>query len=131
VDPAGKERILTRGWLRGSHLALDAERSAPWAPFHPHDAAEPLTAGEVYEFQIPIVPTANRFAGGSRIKLRISCTDDEPANSLEAIAAGHIRRQMPARVTVYHDAAHPSCLILPITRGNVLGTYISGGEPYM
>jgi hypothetical protein len=32
---------------------------------------------------------------------------------------------------VYHDAAHPSCLILPITRGNVLGTYISGGEPYM
>ncbi|HEY7062528.1 MAG TPA: CocE/NonD family hydrolase [Chloroflexota bacterium] len=131
VDPAGRERILTRGWLRGSHRAVDAARSAPWQPYHPHDRAEPLTPGEVHEFQIPIVPTANLFAGGSRIKLRVSCTDDEPGNSLEAIAAGHIRRQMPARVTVYHDAAHPSCLILPITSGNVLGTYISGGEPYM
>jgi len=77
------------------------------------------------------VPTANRFAPGSRLKLRIACTDDEPAHSLEAIASGHLRRQRPSRVTVYHDADHPSCLLVPVTSGNIIGTYIAGGEPYV
>ncbi len=131
VAPDGRERILTRGWLRGSHRAVDPERSLPWQPYHPHDRAEPLTPGAIYAFQIPIVPTANRFAPGARLKLRIACTDDEPAHSLEAIASGHLRRQRPARVTVYHDADHPSCLLVPITSGNLIGTYIAGGEPYV
>jgi predicted acyl esterase len=131
VDASGHERVLTRGWLRGSHRAVDPARSAPWQPYHPHTRVEPLTPGTVYEFQIPLVPTANLFRAGARIKLRIACTDDEPAHSLEAIASGHIRRQAPARITVYHDDRYPSHLLLPITRGNVLGTYISGGEPYL
>jgi hypothetical protein len=29
---------------------------------------------------------------------------------------------------VHHDAEHPSHLLLPITRGNVLGTFVSGGR---
>jgi uncharacterized protein len=131
VDAAGRERILTRGWLRGSHRAVDAARSLPWLPYHAHDRAEALTPEAIYEFDIAIVPTANLFQGGSRFKLRISCTDDEPAHSLEAIASGHIRRQAPARITVYHNDRYPSCLLLPITRGNVLGTFISGGAPYL
>jgi uncharacterized protein len=131
VDPAGEERVLTRGWLRGSHRELDAARSEPWQPVHPHAREEPLTPGTVYEFRIPIVPTARRLEPGSRLKLRIACTDDEPAHSLDAIATGHIRRQAPSRVTVYHNAEHPSHLLLPIASGNVLGTYISGGEPYV
>jgi predicted acyl esterase len=131
VAPDGRERVLTRGWLRGSHRAVDPARSAPWLPVHPHTDAEPLRPGTPYEFQIQIMPTANLFKGGSRFKLRIACADDEPAHSLDAIATGHIRRQAPSRVTVYHDDAHPSCLYLPITRGNILGTYISGGGPYI
>jgi predicted acyl esterase len=98
---------------------------------HPHARAEPLTPGEVYEFRIPIVPTARRLEPGSRLKLRIACTDDEPAHSLDAISTGHIRRQAPSRVTIYHNAEYPSHLLLPTTSGNVLGTYISGGEPYV
>lgn len=131
VEPDGRERVLTCGWLRGTQRKVDEAGSTPWQPRHPHDAIEPLTPNQIYEFQIPLVATANLFGGGSRVKLRISCTDDEPAHSLEAIAAGHVRRQTPARVTVYHNDEYPSRLDLPITRGNLIGTYISGGAPYM
>jgi len=130
-DAEGRETILTRGWLRGSHRAVDHDRSKPWEPFHPHTRVEPLQPGQVYEFNIGIVPTGHLFKAGSRIKLKISCCDDPPTNSFEVIGTGHIRRQTPSRVTVYHNADHPSHLLLPITSGNVMGTYISGGHPYL
>ena len=131
VDPAGNERVLTRGWLRGSHRAIDPARSRPWAPYHPHDKVEPLTPNEIYEFQVPLVPTGNLFRAGSRIKIKVCGFDDPPKNPLESIAAGHITRQSPSRVTVYHDDDHPSALILPITKGNIIGTYITGGKPFI
>jgi hypothetical protein len=31
-------------------------------------------------------------------------------------------------LTVFHDADHPSYLLLPITKGNVMNTYFSGGS---
>jgi len=31
-------------------------------------------------------------------------------------------------VTIYHDADHPSHLLVPVTRGNRIGTFISGGN---
>ena len=131
VDREGKERVLTRGWLRGSHREVCPKRSTPWRPYHPHTKSEPLTPGQIYEFKIEILPTANLFKAGSRIKLKIACCDDQPAHSLEAIAGGHLRRQSPSRVTVFHDENHPSHLVLPITAGNVIGTYLSGGKPYL
>ena len=67
---------------------------------------------------------------GARLKLRIKCADDEkPETALQAIALGHIARPHSARVTIHHDADHPSALLLPITRGNRLETFISGGVP--
>jgi predicted acyl esterase len=131
VDAEGNERILTRGWLRGSHREVDPNRSKPWEPFHPHTKSEPLTPGEIYEFNIPIVPTANLFKAGSRIKLKISGTDDQANNPLEMNAGGHIHRQSASRIKVYHNADYPSHLLLPITRGNVLETFVSGGAPYL
>jgi predicted acyl esterase len=122
---------LTRGWLRGTHRKVDPKRSKPWEPFHPHTKSEPLTPGKIYEFNIPIVPTGNLFKAGSIIKLKISCSDDQPKNPLEMIAGGNLLRQSPSRIKVYHDADHPSCLLLPVTRGNVLETFLSGGKPYL
>ena len=45
---------------------------------------------------------------------------------------GHVFRRTAAHITVHHDAEHPSHLLLPITKGNVVGTFISGGKlpPY-
>ena len=41
---------------------------------------------------------------------------------------GHIARVPTSRVTVHHDADHPSQLLLPVTKGNIIGTFISGGD---
>ena len=130
VDAQGNEKVLSRGWLRGSHREVDRNRSKRWEVYHPHTKSEPLVSGKIYEFNISIVPTANLFKAGSRIKLKIACCDDQPTNALEAIAGGHIRRQSGSRITVFHNEQYPSHLLLPITSGNVIGTFISGGHPY-
>jgi predicted acyl esterase len=128
IDREGNERQLTKGWLKGSHRKLDLEQSKPWEPIHTHRHSEPLAPGEVYEFDIKLVPTGNLFKAGSRIGLRIRCVDDEPTNPLELIATGSLPRAAVSRVTVFHNADHPSYLLLPITKGNVMNTYFSGGS---
>ena len=131
VDQQGNEKVLTRGWLRGTHREVDPKRSTPWGPFHPHAKSEPLTPGKIYEFNIPIVPTGNLFKAGYKIKLKISSTDDEPINAFERMAGGNIKRQSSSRITVYHNSDYPSHLLLPITKGNIVGTFLSGGKPYV
>jgi len=131
VDSQGDEKVLTRGWLRGTHREIDPERSKPWEPFHPHTSSEALTPGKIYEFNIPIVPTGNLFKAGSKIKLKISCTDDQPKNPLEMLACGHLHRRSASCITVYHNSEYASHLLLPITKGNIFETFISGGEPFI
>jgi predicted acyl esterase len=128
VDPTGAERLLTRGWLRGSQRRVDPGRSKPWQPWHPHDRREPLAPNQVYEFNIEVRPYGMLFKAGHRIGLRIKCADDEaPADALHAVGSGHIWRATASRVTVHHDAEHPSHILLPITRGNRIGSFMSGG----
>lgn len=128
VDPSGEETILTRGWLRGSHRKVDPLKSKPWEPYHPHTKVEPLEPGKIYEFNVSLIPTGNLFKQGHRIALKVSSSDDPPKNTFEAMASGHVRRQRPSRVSIYHDADHPSSLLLPVTRGNIIGTFMSGGN---
>ena len=128
IDADGKERLLTKGWLKGSHRELDMQKSKPWEPIYTHTTSEPLTPGKIYEFDIKVVPTGNLFRAGSRIAVKISCVDDEPKNPLELIGTGSLRRTAVSRVTVFHNEDYPSYLLLPITRGNILSTYFSGGK---
>lgn len=128
VDREGKEHELTRGWLRASQRRLrdDSER---WEPVPTHEGRKPLEPGKIYELRIPIVPTARLFQAGERIAIRIKCADDEPPlNSLQALARNHLWRPRPARITIHHDEKNPSRLDLPITRGNLIGTFFSGGD---
>jgi uncharacterized protein len=128
IDPNGVERLLTRGWLRGSQRRVDPSRSKPWSPYHTHDRREPLTPNEIYEFNIEIRPYGIRLRPGYRLAIRISGHDgDPPTHHLHGIASGHVARQSSSRVTIYHDTEHPSHLLLPVTRGNRIGTFISGG----
>ncbi|MGZ9262538.1 MAG: CocE/NonD family hydrolase C-terminal non-catalytic domain-containing protein, partial [Candidatus Binatia bacterium] len=78
VDPQGSERLLTRGWLRGSQRRIDPKRSKPWAPYHFHDKREPLSANEIYEFNIEIRPYGIRLRPGFRLAIRISGDDGGP-----------------------------------------------------
>jgi predicted acyl esterase len=125
----GQERVLTRGWLRGSQRRLDPARSKPWQPHHSHERREPLQPSEIYEFNIEINPIGLQLKSGERIGLRIKSSDDEAAaNTIEHTAMGHIRRGAAARVCVHHNAEYPSELLLPVTAGNRIGTFISGGK---
>jgi predicted acyl esterase len=124
----GHERLLTRGWLRGSQRRLDAVRSKPWQPYHTHDKREPLKPDEIYEFNIEVNPIGLLLKPGERLGLRIKSADDESAGStIEHTAMGHVRRGIASRVCVHHNAEYPSELLLPITQGNRIGTFISGG----
>jgi predicted acyl esterase len=128
VDRDGKEHELTRGWLRASQRRL-RDHGTPWEPVQAHEEREPLESGKIYELKFMIVPTARLFEAGERIAIRIKGADDEPpVNSLQALARNHLRRPRPARITIYHDEWHPSHLDLPITRGNLIGTFFSGGD---
>ena len=51
-----------------------------------------------------------------------------PTHHLHGIGSGHVARQSSSRVTIYHDTDHPSHLLLPVTRGNRIGTFMSGGK---
>jgi predicted acyl esterase len=129
VDATGNERTLTRGWLRGSQRRTDPKESRPWQPYHPHDKREPLTPGEVYEFNIEILPTGVLLKAGTRFGLRITCTDknDKARDFLDQHSLGHLWRETPAKITVCHSSRYPSHLLVPITRGNRVGTFMSGG----
>ena len=128
-DAAGNERLLTRGWLRGSQRRIDEKLSKPWQPYHPHDKREPLKPNEVYEFAIEVRPIGIQLKPGERIGLRIKSADnEEPKSIIEHIGQGCISRPLASHVTVHHNAERPSHLLLPVTRGNRIGTYISGGK---
>ena len=129
VDAQGRASLLTRGWLRGSQRELDTERSKPWQPYHRHARRVPLEPGEVYEFDIEIRPYGLLLKAGERLALKIRCADDDPPqNFLQRIGQGGLTRPCASHVSIHHDAAHPSYLLLPITRGNLIGTYLSSGE---
>jgi uncharacterized protein len=127
VAPDGKESLLNNGWLKASHRELDPAKSKPWLPVPMHTNPQPLRPGEIYEFSVSIWPIANLFKVGHRIMLQISSSDDPPKD-LYQMGHEHLISQTPCKVTVYHNAQYPSHLLIPITRGNFVGTYVSGGD---
>jgi len=127
IEADGSERLLTRGWLRGSMRSL-RKGGELWEADHPYDRREPVAPGEVHEYRFALVATAHLFAPGERLALRVSCSDLEPPTSaFDFVGAGHLLRPDPSWVTVLHDDDHPSRLDVPITSGNVVGTFLSGG----
>jgi hypothetical protein len=93
-----------------------------------HQSREPLVPGEVHQFDIEIRPYALLLKPGYRLALRLKCADDEaPRDALQWIAQGHVSRPVASSITIHHSPEFPSALFLPITRGNRIGTYMSGG----
>lgn len=119
VDPAGKARELTRGFLKASHRELDESRSTAWAPYHPHLRAQPVEPGAVTEYAIALSPTANLFRRGHRIRLRVTALDyrgnPRPAPGVSQVHyPWHVCSSRTTRHTVFHDTKRPSRLLLPI-----------------
>jgi putative CocE/NonD family hydrolase len=103
--PAGFEMNLTDGILRARYRG-GAKKQHLMQP------------GEVYEFDIDPFPTANVFKKGHRIRLDVSSSNfphfDVNPNTGEPL--GMNRRTAIAVNTIYHDARHPSYVVLPIVK---------------
>jgi uncharacterized protein len=126
-DPEGKEICLNRGYLKASHRELDEKQSRPWHPVYTHTNPQPLVPGQIYRFSIDMLTVANLFRAGHRMVLKISGADDVPEN-LSEVKMDHLCSQTPNTITIYHDSQHPSHLLVPVTKGNIIGTYVSGGD---
>ena len=113
------ERELTRGWLKASHRALDPKRSNPWKPWHllTRGAKKAVVPGEINEYVIEILSTANLFRKGHRICLDITSLDlptgTALATNVEYIPY-HICSSKTVLHKIYHNEKYPSHLLLPI-----------------
>jgi hypothetical protein len=113
------ERELTRGWLKASHRALDPKRSKPWKPWHPltREAQKKIVPGDINEYAIEILATANLFRRGHRICVEITSLD-LPTGVAGATNAEYVPYHICSSKTVLHrvyrDATRPSHLLLPV-----------------
>jgi uncharacterized protein len=103
VWPNGFAQNLTEGILRLRY------RNSPEKP----ELANP---GEVYHLRLDLCATSNVFLAGHKLRLEVSSSNfprfDRNLNTGEEQARG--TRMVKATNAVYHDAAHPSALIVPV-----------------
>ena len=75
-----------------------------------------MNPDQTYKFALDMWATSNVFRKGHRLRLEISSSNfprfDRNLNTGEDAASG--RKSVTATNTIYHDAEHPSVLVLPI-----------------
>ncbi|HUZ55144.1 MAG TPA: CocE/NonD family hydrolase [Streptosporangiaceae bacterium] len=96
VFPDGRAIQLQAGALRTRYRDPDSEPSL-------------LQPGHVYQLDIDMWATANRFTAGHRLRIDISSADF-PRYDRNTNLGGHPGQPVPARQRIYHDPEHPSHL---------------------
>ena len=103
VEPSGYARFLTDGVARARYRNSTTR-------------AEPIEPGKIYEYAIDLWATSNLFKAGHRIRLYVSSSNfprfNRNLNTGEPIAGS--TRLVKASQRIYHDAQHPSTLVLPV-----------------
>jgi hypothetical protein len=101
---------VSKGWLLASHREKDL-RSTQLRPFYTHANPQPLAPGEIYRFDIEVLPIAYVFKRGHRIRLEI-------VNGDSALTDAVFTHPYPPTAigtdTIHHDGVHASCLRLPV-----------------
>ena len=101
--PQGFEMNLTDGIIRARYR-------------NSFQRAEMMKPGRIYEFTIELYPTSNLYTKGHRIRVDISSSNfprlDVNPNTGEPL--GLSRRTVVAENALYHDAQHPSHILLPV-----------------
>jgi putative CocE/NonD family hydrolase len=105
VWPDGFVQNLTEGILRARYRDSN-------------EKPELLTPGQIYKLNIDLWSTSNVFKKGHALRLEISSSNfprfDRNLNTGESAAVG--KSYVSATNTIYHDAEHPSALILPLVQ---------------
>ena len=104
-------QVVTKGWLRASHRAIDEQHSTEMEPYFLHNKPEPIKPGEVYKFEISIEPNAFQFKKGNRIRLEIA-NGDSPFT--DVLWTHYYAPNKIGQDTIWHSDRHPSALILPV-----------------
>jgi predicted acyl esterase len=102
---------VSKGWLKASHREKDETRSTPTRPFYTHTHPQPITPGEIYQFDIEVLPISYVFKKGHRIRLELA-NGDSPAT--DGVFSHPYHPTLMGTDTVHHNGAHASCLMLPV-----------------
>ena len=81
-----------------------------------YEKPELLTPGQACELVFQLYPTSNVFKAGHRVRLDVS-SSNWPRFDVNPNTGGPLgleQRCQEAHQTVYHDAAHPSHVVLPV-----------------
>jgi predicted acyl esterase len=105
---------VSKGWLKASHREKDEARSTDIRPFYTHANPQPLSPGEVYQFDIEVLPISYVFRKGHRIRLEI-VNGDSPLT--DAVFNHPYHPTQMGADTIHHDAVHASCIMLPVVSG--------------
>lgn len=108
------EDIVTRGWLRASHRAIDEARSTEWEAWHPHDAALPIPHGEAVDLDLTLLPSATRFAAGDQLVLELRDHWFFPANPITGQFPAVYQRPPRQRWTIHTGGATAATLTIPV-----------------
>jgi predicted acyl esterase len=105
---------ISKGWLRASHREKDEKRSTALRPFYTHRNPQPIAPGQIYKFEIEVMPCANVFKKGHRIRLELANADSMMTDSFFAHQYGWYK---VGTDTILHSAEFPSRLLLPVVSG--------------
>jgi len=107
VDEKGYARFLTDGIVRARYR-------------NSTERAELIEPGKIYKYTIDLWATSNVFKAGHRVRVYISSSNfprfNRNLNTGEATMHG--TKMVKARQTIYHDAEHPSAIVLPVIPRN-------------
>lgn len=107
VFPDGESRLLSDGILRVRYRDSD-------------EKTELIEPGKIYEITVDVMDTANTFLPGHKIRVSVSSSNfprfNRNSNSGGDIAFETKDSYVKAVNTVFHDADHPSCILLPVVK---------------
>jgi len=107
VDENGVSKLLSDGILRMRYR-------------NSMEATELMEPGKIYGIEVDVAATANTFLKGHRIRVSVSSSNfprfNRNSNSGGLIFSEEKEQYRKAENVLYHDAEHPSCIILPVIR---------------
>jgi predicted acyl esterase len=115
------------GWLRASHRKLDAKRSLPYRPWHPHDEVQPLQPNVAVELDVEMWPTCIVIPAGYRLALAVRGKDYEYPG--EPIVIPGLKYTLTGVGPFLHN--HPKDRPMHIYGGRNSLHFAPGRQPYV
>ncbi|MFH1651033.1 MAG: CocE/NonD family hydrolase [Chloroflexota bacterium] len=112
ISPEGQSTPLSMGVLKASYRKVNAAKSRPGMPYHDYQNPETPEPGKVYLYEFDLIPVFHTFKKGHKIWIQVASNDLEILTTFATMFASDMLP--PCENKVYHDAEHPSHLLLPV-----------------